>query len=131
MPDAHMHKLKIGAHVRSMLEAPLSLTTLAALLPDGDIEWKIIDGSIDPIDLDESADLVGISVITGNAIRAYQMADHFRGRGIPVVLGGVHVTILPGEAMPHADAIVVGMAERIWPKLIADFRQGKLASVYR
>lgn len=132
MPDAHMHKLKIGPHVRSMREAPLSLTTLAALLPDdGDIEWKIVDGSVDPIPLDAQADLVGISVITGNAVRAYQMADHYRRRGIPVVLGGVHVTILPGEAMQHADAVVIGMAERTWPRLVADFRRGKMARVYR
>ena len=132
MPDAHMHKLKIGSHVRSMREAPLSLTTLAALLPaERDIEWQIVDGSVDPIPLDAQADLVGISVITGNAVRAYQMADHYRRRGIPVVLGGVHVTILPGEAMQHADAVVIGMAERTWPRLIADFRRGKMAKVYR
>lgn len=132
MPDAHMHKLKIGRHVRSMREAPLSLTILAALLPEArDIEWKIVDGSVDAIPLDEEADLVGISVLTGTAVRAYQMADHFRRRGIPVVLGGVHVTILPGEAMQHADAILIGMAERTWPRLIEDFRQGRMAKVYR
>jgi hypothetical protein len=100
MPDAHMHKLKAGPHVRSMREAPLSLTTLVALLPgDSGIEWKIVDGSIDRIPLEEKADPVGISVITGNAVRAYQLADHFRKRGICVVLGGVHVSILPGEAL--------------------------------
>ena len=131
MPDAHMHKLKIGAHVRSMREAPLSLATLAALVPDPDIEWRIVDGSVDPIPLDEPADLVGVSVITGNAVRAYAMADHFRRRGIPVVLGGVHVTILPGEALPHADSIVIGMGERVWPRLVADFRHGRMARVYR
>lgn len=131
MPDAHMHKLKIGWHVRSMREAPLSLTTLAALVPDPDIHWRLVDGSVDSIPLDADADLVGISVITGNAVRAYEMADHFRARGIPVVLGGVHVTILPGEAMKHADSIVIGMAERVWPVLVADFRRGKLARVYR
>ena len=131
MPDAHMHKIKIGSYIRSMREAPLSLTTLAALLPDSDIEWKIVDGSVDKINLEERADLVGISIITGNAIRAYQMADHFRQRGIPVVLGGVHVTILPNEASQHADSIVIGMGERVWPQLISDFRQGKMKSVYR
>lgn len=131
MPDAHMHKLRVGSHVRSMREAPLSLTTLAALLPDErDIEWKIVDGSVDPIPLGESADLVGISVITGNAGRAYALADHFRRRGIPVVLGGVHVTLLAGEALRHADSVVIGMAERVWPRLVADFRQGRMARIY-
>ncbi len=131
MPDAHMHKLKIGPHVRSMREAPLSLITLAALVPDADIAWRVVDGSVDPIPLDATADLVGISVITGNALRAYRLADHFRARGMPVVLGGVHVSILPGEAMPHADSVVIGMAERSWPRLVADFRRGRLARVYR
>lgn len=132
MPDAHMHKLKLGRHVRSMREAPLSLITLAALLPGQcDIEWQIVDGSVDPIPLDAPADLVGISVLTGTAPAAYQLADHYRRRGIPVVLGGVHVTILPGEALAHADSIVIGMAERAWPRLVADFRRGALARVYR
>ncbi|OGV43282.1 MAG: hypothetical protein A2X46_06490 [Lentisphaerae bacterium GWF2_57_35] len=132
MPDAHMHKLKIGPHVRSMREAPLSLTTLAALTPElENLEIRIVDGSVDPIPMDAEADLVGISVITGTANTAYQLADHYRRRGIPVVLGGVHVTILPGEALHHADSIVLGMAERTWPRLIEDFRQGKLARVYR
>jgi radical SAM superfamily enzyme YgiQ (UPF0313 family) len=127
-----MHKFRLGSHVRSMREAPLTLTTLAALLPhDPDLEWKIVDGSVDPIPLDETADLVGISLITGNAVRGYALADHYRSRGIPVVLGGVHVSILPGEALAHADSIVIGMAERAWPRLVADFRRGRMANVYR
>lgn len=131
MPDAHMHKLRVGGRLRSMREAPLTLTTLAALAADPDVEWKIVDGSVDPIPLDERADLVGISVITGNAFRAYELADHYRRRGIPVVLGGVHVTILPDEAAPHADAIVVGLAERQWPRLLADFKAGRMQRLYR
>ncbi|HEY3417109.1 MAG TPA: radical SAM protein, partial [Armatimonadota bacterium] len=90
-----MHRLHIGPFVRSMREAPLSLTTLAALTPP-DVELTLVDESIDRIPLDAEADLVAISVITGCAPRAYELAAHFRGRGIPVVLGGVHVTILPG-----------------------------------
>ena len=75
-----------------------------------------MDGSVDAIPMDEPADLVGISVITGCARPAYALAKHFRKRGIPVVLGGVHVTILPGEAMQHADSIVIGRGERAWPE---------------
>lgn len=132
MPDAHMHKLRVGSHVRSMREAPLTLTTLAALADqDPDIKWTLVDGSVDRIPLDRPADLVGISVITGNANAAYRLADHFRRRKIPVVLGGVHVSILPGEAAQHADSIVVGMAERSWPRLLRDFRAGSLQRVYR
>lgn len=130
MPDAHMHKMRIGFHVRSMREAPLTLSTLAALVQDADIEWKLVDGSIGDIPLDENADLIGISVITGTANAAYRIADHYRSRNIPVVLGGIHVTLLPSEASAHADAIVVGMAERTWPQLIADFRAGRMKKTY-
>ena len=130
MPDAHMHTLRVGPFTRSMREAPLTLTTLAAMVPE-DVEVKLVDGSVDKIPLDEDADLVGISAITGCAPAAYDLARHYRGRGIPVVLGGVHVTILPGEALPHADAIVIGRGERAWPRLIEDFRAGRMRRVYR
>lgn len=132
MPDAHMHKLRIGSFIRSMREAPLTLTTLAALIPPlPDVQVKIVDGSIDPIPMDEPADLVAISVITGCARPAYALAKHFRARGIPVVLGGVHVSILPGEAIQHADSIAVGRGEHAWPQLIEDFRAGRMKRVYR
>jgi radical SAM superfamily enzyme YgiQ (UPF0313 family) len=128
MPDAHMHKLRLGPFVRSMREAPLTLTTLAALTPDAEV--TLIDESVDRVPPDFSADLVAISAITGCAPRAYMWADHFRARGIPVVLGGVHVSILPGEARQHADAVVIGMAEHSWPRLLADFRADALQPVY-
>ncbi len=132
LPDAHMHKLRIGSFVRSMREAPLTLTTLAALVPPlPGVEVKLVDGSVDAVPMDGEADLVGISVITGCARPAYALARHFRKRGIPVVLGGVHVTILPGEAIQHADSIVIGRGERAWPQLIEDFRWGRLKRVYR
>lgn len=132
MPDAHMHKLRFGPFVRSMREAPLSLPTLAALTPNHDgTKIHIVDGSVSPIPMDAEADLVGISVITGTANTAYRIADHYRARKIPVVLGGVHVSILPGEAMRHADSIVIGMGERTWPQLVTDFKAGRLQKVYR
>ncbi len=132
MPDAHMHKLRFGAFLRSMREAPLTLTTLAALVPgDPEIEVKIVDGSVDRIPLDDPADLVGISVLTGCAPPAYEIARHYRQRGTPVVLGGVHVSVLPGEAIQHADAIVIGRGESAWPQLIRDFRGGRMKRVYR
>lgn len=129
MPDAHMHKLHLGPHVRSMREMPLSLCTLAALTPP-EVKVRLVDGSVDPIPRDADADLVAISLITGCANSGYELADHFRARGIPVVLGGVHVTILPGEAIRHADAIVIGRGEQAWPRLLEDFRRGRLQRVY-
>lgn len=131
MPDAGMHKYRIFNHVRSAREAPLTLTTLAALTFDQpDVEYKVIDESIDPVPLDYPADLVGISVMTGTSRRAYALADHFRGRNIPVVLGGVHVTIMPEEARAFGDCLVIGMADAIWSNLIRDFKAGQLKKEY-
>jgi radical SAM superfamily enzyme YgiQ (UPF0313 family) len=132
MADANMHKFWIFGRLKSAREAPLTLTTLAAIggeVPD--VEFRLVDESVDTVPLDYPADLVGISVLTGTARRAYALANHFRSRGIPVVLGGAHVTILPQEAARYADAIVVGMAEKTWPQLLRDFLAGKMARVYR
>jgi len=132
LPDGHIHKMRIGPFIRSMREAPLTLTTLAALAPkDLDIDFRLVDESIDAVPLDDQADLVGISVLTGTAPRAYALTKHFRLRGIPVVLGGVHVTIMPEEAVRYADSIVVGPAEITWPRLLTDFSRGHLAKVYK
>jgi radical SAM superfamily enzyme YgiQ (UPF0313 family) len=131
MPDAHMHTLRIGPFVRSMREMPLSICTLAALTPPyPDLDIRLVDGSVEEVPLDYDADLVAISVITGCASSAYAIADRYRSRRIPVVLGGVHVTILPGEALQHADAIVIGRAEKAWPRLIEEFRAGRMGRIY-
>jgi len=130
MPDAHMHKLRLGSFTRSMREAPLTLTTLAAMVPaEGAV--KMEDGRGDRIPRGEEGTPVGMRAIPGCGPAAYELARHFRGRGIPVVLGGVHVTILPGEAIQHADSIVIGRGEHAWPRLIEDFRHGRLRRVYR
>ena len=132
LPDANMHKLRIFSHVRSFREAPLTLPTLAGLLHDhNDVELTCVDESVDVVPLDANVDLVGISVMTGTARRAYALADHFRQRKIPVVLGGVHVSIMPEEARQFADSIVIGMADETWPRLISDFKESKLQPEYR
>ncbi len=132
MADANMHKFWIFGRLKSAREAPLTLTTLAALgAGQPDIEFRLVDESIDRVPLDYPADLVAISVLTGTAPRAYALATHFRRRGIPVVLGGIHVSILPDEAAQYADAIVIGMAEQTWPRLLRDFKAGRMAPVYR
>lgn len=132
MPDAHMHKFSIGSYTCSLREAPLTLTTLAALgdSVNCDIEWKLIDESVESVPLDYPADLVGISVLTGCAPGAYKLSSQFRKRGIPVVLGGIHVTINPEEVAEHADSVVIGMAETTWPELIQDFQNGELKKSY-
>ena len=131
LPDAHMHILRLGSFRRSMREAPLTLTTLAALGPEElDIDWTLADELVENVPLDGEFDLVGISLMTGTATRGYELADHFHRRGLPVVLGGIHPTLLPDEAKHHADAIVIGMAELTWPQLLRDFAAGQLQRCY-
>ena len=110
---------------------PLTLTTLAALVP-ADIPHAIelFDEGITDVPRDLDVDLIGLTVITGTAMRAYELADHYRARGVTVVLGGPHVTLIPDDAQPHADAIVVGYAEDTWPQLLRDFAAGQLQSRY-
>ncbi|MFQ5664332.1 MAG: B12-binding domain-containing radical SAM protein [Terriglobia bacterium] len=109
---------------------PLNLAVLAAYTPS-DIEVQIIDESVEPIDFDTEANLIGITAMTNMAPAAYHIADKFRARGKTVVLGGVHVTVAPQEAVAHCDAVVVGEAEYLWLRLIQDFRRGQLQKVYR
>lgn len=112
---------------------PLALATLAALTPP-DIDVGFSDDQIHPIDLNDGfqgADLVAISVMSKTAYRAYQIADACREKGIKVVLGGIHPTILAEEASAHADVVVVGEAEILWPRVIADFQANRLQRFYR
>src|SRR5207244_483660 len=92
---------------------------------------EIQDEAVREIDLEYTADLVGISVMTCYAPRAYQLADEFRKRCVPVVLGGVHPTYCPDEALQHCDAIVTGEAEDSWPRLVADFEAGRMQRHYK
>ena len=131
MPDAKIHKLKAWGLNISFREAPLTLTTLASLVPkDINAHIKLVDESIDEIPYDGSFDLVGISCLTGTSNRAYTIADKFKKQGIPVILGGVHVTLRPKEAMKHANSIVIGFAETTWPQLLLDFKHGNLQKIY-
>lgn len=108
---------------------PLGLAYVAALTPDS---WtvQILDEVVEPLPVRLEADLVGISVITAVAPRAYELAAGFRRRGIPVVLGGPHPTLLPEEAARYCDVVFRGEAEGAWPKLIADFEAGHLQARY-
>jgi len=109
---------------------PLGLCMIAAYTPD-DIEVQITDECVKPIDFDKDIDLVGLTAYTNNALRAYEIADVFRQRGVPVVMGGVHASTLPEEALEHCDSIVIGEAEGAWQRLISDFSHGQLERVYK
>ena len=130
-PKGPLYRHRGGIWKRSMRYQPLTLTTLASLIPaDIPHELRLIDEGIGDVDPDLDADLVGFTVITGTAKRAYELAGHYRARGITVVMGGPHVTLIPEDAQPHADAVVVGYAEDTWPQLLRDFRDGRMRSRY-
>lgn len=121
-----------GIFKQSLRYMPLTFPTLAALLPpEVPIELTCLDeghADVDPVAIE--ADLVGMTVITGTARRAYELAAELRERGVAVVLGGPHVTLVPEDAAPHADAIVVGYAEESWPELVRDFAAGRMRPRY-
>jgi radical SAM superfamily enzyme YgiQ (UPF0313 family) len=116
-------------YVRAWQMQPLSMALLAGLTPS-DVELHFYDDRVEEIPFDEPTDLVAMSVETFTALRAYRIARQFRARGVPVVLGGYHVTLLPDEAQAQADAIVVGDAEPIWPQLLDDARRRRLRPIY-
>ena len=111
----------------------LAFPILASLSPP-DVDFSFTDDLLTPIRLEKDlkeVDLVGITVLTKTALRAYEIADVYRKKGIPVVLGGIHPTALPEEAKEHADSVVMGEAEEVWPHLIEDVRMGHLKPFYQ
>jgi len=108
----------------------LSLAAIAAATPP---DWEVAlgDENMRPLGLDCDAQLVGLTAMTPQAPRAYQIAAAFRARGIPVVMGGFHASTLPQEALHHVDAVVVGEGDLVWPRLLADLKQGRLRRIYR
>lgn len=108
----------------------LGLLTVAALTPpDVEVVYREVQ-EINPEDELESFDLVGISSFTAQIDEAYTLADRYRAAGVPVVLGGLHVSLLPDEAAAHADSVVLYGAEGAWPRLIEDFKRGQLRPRY-
>ncbi len=109
----------------------LSLPILAALTPP---EWEveIVEGKdADSLDYSEDVDLVGLSVLTPFALKAYKIADAYRENGVPVIIGGYHPTAVPQEAKEHADAVAIGESDMIWTQILQDFKQGTLGDFYR
>jgi radical SAM superfamily enzyme YgiQ (UPF0313 family) len=118
-----------GTKVKNYVVPPYGLQLLAALTPRRH-QVVLLDQFHRSIDTRLEADLVGISVWTASSGNAYRLADAFRARGLPVVLGGPHVAVLPDEAARHADAVLVGEAEGVWDKLLSDFEAGHLEPRY-
>ncbi len=109
---------------------PLNLAMLAALTPPG-IEISLVDEAMEQIDFDEQVDLVGISSTSTVVARTYEIAAEYRKRGVKVVLGGTHPTLIPHEATKYADSVCIGEAEGLWGEMLADFSRGKLKEFYR
>lgn len=108
----------------------LSLPTIAALTPS---HWhvEILDTRTTQINYDKKADLVGITAHTAEIPNAYKIADGFRNKDTKVVMGGIHVSALPDEALNHANSVVVGEAEGVWEGLLRDVERGELKKLYR
>jgi radical SAM superfamily enzyme YgiQ (UPF0313 family) len=108
----------------------LTLGVISALTPP-EIELDVVEEEIEEINFDKYYDLVGISCMTAVAPRAYQLSSVFRKKGAKVVLGGIHPTVMPGEAITHCDCVVIGEAEGCWGKLLEDFRRNRLKKFYQ
>ncbi|MGD9328735.1 MAG: radical SAM protein [Cyclobacteriaceae bacterium] len=114
---------------KGLMMPQLALYILEGLTPE-EHDVHIIEEETSPVDLDQACDLVGISCMTANAPRAYELCMEFKKRGKTVLLGGVHPTILPEEALEHADCVVVGEAEGVWDTLLRDFQNNELKEKY-
>ena len=124
LPSLAEAKSPLWRPIKYSLFPPLGLATLASYLnPDDEVELQ--DQHVETLRLDDEPDLVVIQVYITNAYRAYALADHYRKKGAYVVLGGLHVTSLPEEAVPHADSIFLGPGEETFPQFLKDFRAGK------
>jgi radical SAM superfamily enzyme YgiQ (UPF0313 family) len=119
----------IGKYLDEACMEPLSLGALAGFTPP-DVEVSLYDDRLEPIPYDEPTDLVGITVQIYAARRAYEISAEYRKRGVPVIMGGMHPTLLSEEASQHADSIFINDAEKLWHQVINDARHGRLKPVY-
>lgn len=109
---------------------PLTIATLKAMTPP-DVETEFYDDRIELINYETETDLVCITVETYTAKRSYKIAAKFRERGIPVVMGGYHVTMCPEESIEYCDSVIIGNAETVWAKMLEDAKNHNLAKEYR
>jgi radical SAM superfamily enzyme YgiQ (UPF0313 family) len=118
------------SYIRTWQMEPLPPALIAGLTPR-DVEVRFYDDRMEEVPFDEPTDLVALSVETYTARRAYQIASEYRRRGVPVVMGGFHASLCPDEVARHAEAVVVGEAEALWPQVVDDFRHGRPQKLYR
>jgi radical SAM superfamily enzyme YgiQ (UPF0313 family) len=116
--------------IKYSLFPPLSLLTLAGLIPEEEYRLLVRDEHIEDVIVDDEVDLVVMTVYVSSAKRAYQISDLYRARGAKVLLGGIHPTTAPHEAMLHADSICVGPAESVFRQMLEDYEKGSLQRCY-
>jgi len=109
---------------------PLALPTIAGLTPRN-VDVELCDESVEEVNFDTDAELIGITGITSQINRGYEIADAFRRRGKRVVMGGIHVSALPEEALKHADSILIGEAEDMWQGIVEDYGSGCMKETYQ
>ena len=130
-PVAHSFTTR-PVYLKRALYSPLAgLLAVAGTIPRERYAVALTDENIEPIDFEMKADLVGITAMTSYVKRGYQVADEFRRRGVPVIMGGVHPSFMPAEALQHADAVVVGEAELVMHKVLDDLDRGQLRGIYK
>ena len=131
-PRTGLYRYGTGVFSLFLRYAPLNLVTLASLVPKYlNASIEVYDESVQKIDREKiEADLIGLTGITGVSMRSYAYADYFRAKGIKVVMGGPHATLMPAEAKQHVDSVVVGHAYETWPQLLVDFSNNHLKSYY-
>lgn len=121
-----------GAFSTSIGYAPLTLTTLVALIPaDLHVEVDIVDEGVSPPRLDGDYDIVGVTATASSSPKAWFLCAHWRAQGAHVAIGGAHATLMPEEASRHADTVFIGLAEQTWPQFLYDFASGKPQALYR
>lgn len=119
--------LRVFGFKRAFLD--LGIQTIAACTPAGN-DYRIVDEYIEEIDYSIKVDAVALSAKTSCATRAYKVADEFRRRGTKVIMGGIHASLRPDEALEHADCVVTGEAEALWPLVVNDLNAGTLKHRY-
>ncbi|MBI5026564.1 MAG: B12-binding domain-containing radical SAM protein [Nitrospirae bacterium] len=108
----------------------LGLLKVASLTPP-DWQVNIIDEKVEKIDFNGEVDLVGVTAMTPAVNRGYEIADGFKHRGVKVVMGGMHVSKMPEEALQHCDSVIIGEAEDLWDKVLCDFERNELKKIYK
>ena len=119
---------KVLGNISATAFPPLNLPYIAAVTPNH-YKIEVLDENVEPFEFRE-ADVVGITAYTASVYRGYQIAQLYRKKGIPTIMGGIHVSMMPEEALKYCNTVVKGEAEDIWPKVLEDFETGQLKSQY-